>query len=261
MESAEHWVTHGDARLKVRVVGKWGERDVVMLPSLGRGSSDFDVLAKRVAMQGYRVLLPEPRGIGGSGGPLEGQTLHDFANDVAAVIGELSSGPVVLIGHAYGNRVARTVATDHPHLVQELVLIAAGGLIPIRKEIVAAMRGSMTPGLSREERLSHLSKAFFAPANDPSVWLDGWWPEAALAQSAAVRATEVEDWWEAGGKPITVLQASDDAIATRENAEDLARRLGDRVKIVEISGAGHAMLPEQPEQIAVAVLKVVRGAP
>jgi pimeloyl-ACP methyl ester carboxylesterase len=261
MESADRWVTHGDARLKVRVVGKWGERDVVMLPSLGRGSSDFDALATRVAAQGYRVLLPEPRGIGGSSGPLEGKTLHDFAGDVAAVIAAVSNGPVVLIGHAYGNRVARTAAADHPHLVQELVLIAAGGLIPIREEIVAAMRGSMTPGLAREERLSHLSKAFFAPGNDPSVWLEGWWPEAALAQSAAVRATKVEDWWEAGGKPITVLQASDDAIATRENAEDLARRLGDRVKIVEISGAGHAMLPEQPEQIAVAVLKVVRGAP
>lgn len=261
MESAEHWITHGDVRLKVRTVGKWGERDVVMLPSLGRGSSDFDALAARVAAQGYRVLLPEPRGIGGSSGPLEGKTLHDFADDVAAVIRALSPEPVVLIGHAYGNRVARTVAADHPHLVQELVLIAAGGLVPIREEIVAAMRGSMTPGLARAERLSHLSKAFFAPGSDPSVWLDGWWPEAATAQSAAVRATKVEDWWEAGGKTVTVLQASDDAIAPRENAEDLARRLGERVKIVDIAGAGHAMLPEQPEQIAVAVLKVVRGAP
>ncbi|MDZ4865884.1 MAG: alpha/beta hydrolase [Alphaproteobacteria bacterium] len=261
MESAEHWVTHGDARLKVRVVGKWGERDVVMLPSLGRGSPDFDALATRVAVQGYRVLLPEPRGIGGSSGPLDGKTLHDFAGDVAAVIRELSNGPVVLIGHAYGNRVARTVAADHPQLVQDLVLIAAGGLIPIREEIVAAMRGSMAPGLSREERLSHLSTAFFARGNDPSVWLDGWWPEVALAQSMAVRATKVEDWWEAGGKAITILQASDDAIATRENADDLARRLGDRVRIVDITGAGHAMLPEQPEQIAVAVLRVVRGAP
>ena len=261
MESAEHWVTHGDARLKVRVVGNWGERDVVMLPSLGRGSSDFDALATRVAVQGYRVLLPEPRGIGGSSGPLEGKTLHDFAGDVAAVIAALSGAPVVLIGHAYGNRVARTVAADHPDLVQELMLIAAGGLVPIRDEIVAAMRGSMTPGLSREERLAHLSKAFFAPGNDPSVWLEGWWPEVALAQSTAVRATKVEDWWEAGGKAVTVLQASDDAIATRENADDLARRLGERVRIVDIRGAGHAMLPEQPEQIAAAVLKVVRGAP
>lgn len=259
MESAEQWVTRGEVRLRVRVIGRWGERDVVMLPSLGRGSHDFDALAERVAGQGYRVILPEPRGIGGSVGQFDGQTLHDFAGDVAAVIEALSSAPVVLIGHAYGNRVARTVAADHPHSVERLVLIAAGGIVPIREEIIEAMRGCMTLTLPREGRLKHLAKAFFAPGNDASVWLDGWWPEVAAAQSAAVRATKVEDWWEAGGKPITVLQASDDAIAPRENAEDLKRRLGDRVTIVDIRDAGHAMLPEQPDQIAAAVMNAVRG--
>jgi len=49
-------------------------------------------------------------------------------------------------------------------------------------------------------------------------------------------------------------------IAPRENAEDLKRRLGDRVEIVDIRNAGHAMLPEQGDQIASAVMNVVRGA-
>ena len=261
LETEERWVERGDVHLRVRIVGLYGERDVVMLPSLGRGSHDFDALAERVALRGYRVILPEPRGIDGSTGKLDGQTLHDFAADVAAVIETLCPAPVVLIGHAFGNRVARTVAADRPNLVERLVLIAAGGLVPIPEDIVEAMRGSMMPTLPRAERIAHLNKAFFAAGNDASVWLDGWWPEVALGQSAAVRATKVEDWWEAGGKPITVLQASDDAIAPRANAEDLKRRLGSRVTIIDITGAGHAMLPEQPEQIAVAVLNVVRGAP
>ena len=47
-ESEERWVERGDVRLRVRVVGLYGERDVVMLPSLGRGSHDFDALAERV---------------------------------------------------------------------------------------------------------------------------------------------------------------------------------------------------------------------
>ena len=68
----------------------------------------------------------------------------------------------------------------------------------------------------------------------------------------------MEDWWEAGSKPITVLQASDDAIAPRANAEDLKRRLGERVEIVDIARAGHAMLPEQPERIAEAVLAALK---
>lgn len=254
MIETERRIARGEIELRVRVIGQAGTRNLVMLPSLGRGSHDFDDLAAHLAETGYRVLLPEPRGIDGSAGRLEDQTLHDFADDVAAVIEQVTSPPVVLVGHAYGNRVARTVAADNPALVDRLILIAAGGLVPIRAEILEAMRGCMTLTLPRGERLAHLAKAFFAPGNDPSVWLDGWWPEIAAAQSAAVRATNTEDWWEAGGRPMTVLQAQYDAIAPRENALDLKRRLGERVSIVDISGAGHAMLPEQPEQIARGVL-------
>ena len=152
------------------------------------------------------------------------------------------------------------MAADHPSLIDRLVLLAAGGLVPIRPDILDAMRGCMTLTLPRGERLALLSKAFFASGHDASVWLDGWWPEVAVAQSAAVRATNTDDWWEAGGRPMTVLQASDDAIAPRENALDLKRRLGQRVTIVDINDAGHAMLPEQPEQIARAVLAALAGA-
>ena len=258
MKWSERRVAHGEVDILVRQIGDAGKRDVVMLPSLGRGSHDFDALAAEVAEAGFRVTLPEPRGIGGSKGPLEGQSLHDFANDVAAVIAHVCAPPVVLIGHAYGNRVARTVAADHPALVDRLVLIACGGIVPIRPHILEAMRGCLTPTLPKSERMQHLQTAFFAPGNDASVWLDGWWPDVALAQTGAVRATDTEEWWEAGGKSIVVLQASDDAIAPRANAEDLQRRLGERVSIVDISGAGHAMLPEQPQQIAKAVLAAIK---
>jgi pimeloyl-ACP methyl ester carboxylesterase len=258
MIESERRIARGKVELCVRQIGQGGKGDVVMLPSLGRGSHDFDDLAKCVAQAGYRVTLPEPRGIGGSSGALADQTLHDFGDDIAAVIEQTMPATATIVGHAYGNRVARTVASDHPRLVERLILIAAGGIVPIRPEILEAMRGCMTPTLTREERLRYLAKAFFAPGHDPSVWLEGWWPEVAVAQSAAVRATNTEDWWEAGGKPIVVLQASDDAIAPRANAEDLKRRLGERVEIVDIADAGHAMLPEQPEQIARAVLTALK---
>jgi pimeloyl-ACP methyl ester carboxylesterase len=230
-----------------------------MLPSLGRSTSDFDDLARALAGHDYRVILPEPRGIGGSTGVYpDDTTLHHIAADLGeAVIPFYAEIPVTLIGHAFGNRLARTVAADFPNFVSSLVLIAAGGVIPIRPAIFEAMRGSMDLNLPKEERLRHLSAAFFAPGNNPSVWLDGWWPEIAVKQVAAVGATPVEDWWEAGGKRITVLQGEHDTIAPRGNAEDLQKRLGDRVRIIDIKNAGHAMLPEQPEQIAQALLSVL----
>jgi pimeloyl-ACP methyl ester carboxylesterase len=252
-------VEHAGARLVVRTIGSETRPALVMLPSLGRSGRDFDDLARLLAEHDFRIILPEPRGIGGSTGTYpEGTTLHHLAADIGkAVIPHFAERPVTLIGHAFGNRVARTVAADFPNIVSSLVLIAAGGIIPIPPAILEGLRGSMELSLPKEQRLGHLRTAFFAPGNDPSVWLDGWWPDIAAGQSAAVRATPVEDWWEAGGKKITVLQGEHDTIAPRSNAEDLQKRLGDRVRIIDIKNAGHALLPEQPEQIAQALLSLL----
>src|SRR6516165_9317415 len=79
---------------------------VVMLPSRGRDSEDYDEVAAGIARAGFRVLRPQPRGTGASTGPMQGVTLHDFARDVATVIEHERAGPAVIVGHAYGNWVA-----------------------------------------------------------------------------------------------------------------------------------------------------------
>ena len=58
---------------------------VVLLPSLGRGATDFDEIRVRLA-HACRVVTPQPRGIDGSYGPSAGVTLHDYARDAACVI-------------------------------------------------------------------------------------------------------------------------------------------------------------------------------
>src|SRR5690349_9884823 len=117
----------GPATLQVTIRGK-GE-PIVFIPSRGRGVGDFDGLCSGLEQAGYQVILPEPRGIGGSTGPLKDITYHDLASDVAAVIESLVSRPATIIGHDFGNRVARTLASDHPHLVKQLVLLSAGGMV------------------------------------------------------------------------------------------------------------------------------------
>src|SRR5262245_42699971 len=109
-------IARGDVRIEVLAQGQGSL--VVLLPSLGRGAADFDAVAERLADAGYRVLRPQPRGIGGSRGPLAGIDLHDCAADVAAVIAQGNNGPAFVVGHAFGNRVARMLATDRPELVR-----------------------------------------------------------------------------------------------------------------------------------------------
>src|SRR3954468_21093388 len=111
----------GSATIAVTMRGQ-GE-PVVFIPSRGRSVEDFDDLSKRLVDAGYEAILPEPRGIGGSTGPLEDITYHDLASDYASTIQSVVGRPVTVIGHDFGGRIARTLATDHPRLVKQVVLI------------------------------------------------------------------------------------------------------------------------------------------
>ena len=235
--------------LRGRSIGPTSGQPIVMLASLGRPGSDFDEVASSLADAGYRVTLPDPRGIDGSDGPMRDLTLHDLAEDVAAVIESLGQAPVTLLGHAFGNRLARTTAADFPTLVSRIVLLACGGLMEMPEEARIALINCFNESLSREEHLKNVAYGFFAEGNDASVWHDGWYPNVMRMQSTAVRLTPVEDWWEAGGQPMLVVQALEDTIALPANAHDIKKRLPDRVTLVELPNAGHAMLPEQPAKI------------
>jgi hypothetical protein len=106
--------TNGDAKLRVFVEGTGPA--FVMLPGQGRGPRDLETLAKHLASEGYRVIRSEPRGFGESVGPIEGVTLRDNAADIAAAIEATNAPPAIVGGWAYGNRVARMLATEFPQL-------------------------------------------------------------------------------------------------------------------------------------------------
>jgi pimeloyl-ACP methyl ester carboxylesterase len=215
------------------------------------------------------VLRPQPRGIEGSTGPLAHITLHDFAKDIAKVIEDNQSGPAIVVGHAYGNVVARTLATDRPDLVRGVVLAAAvAGRVPkgeqgptISPQIRVAIDKSHDLGLPDSERLEYMRIAFFAPGHDPSVWLGGWYPHVIDAQWAARNATSTETFFAAGAAPILDLQAEYDTVAPRRYAHVLKEALGERVTVHVVKDAGHALAPEQPKAMSDAIAAFARSIP
>ena len=251
-EERKEVVRTGSANLQFTIRGKGDP--IVFIPSLGRGVHDFDAVSKRLVQAGYRAILPDPRGIGGSTGPFDGITLHDLAADVAAIIRATGGGPAIIVGHAFGNRVARMVATDHPTLVKQVVLLAVGGMVPMSPEIEEAFNRVFNSTLSKADRTAAIQRAFFASVNNAAVWEQGWYFSVVAAQVAASRATPVSEWWGAGSAPVLVLQGAEDVIAVAENSRRLVADYPRRVTIVEIPKAGHAMLPEQPDRIVAVIL-------
>jgi len=246
----------GPATIQVMVRGR-GE-PIVFIPSRGRGVEDFDTLSNRLVQAGYQAILPEPRGIGGSTGLLADITYHDLASDFAATIQTLVGRPATVIGHDFGNRIARTLASDHPRLVKQLILLSAGGMVPRSPEMEEATTRFWETPLSREDRLAAIRQIFFAAGNYDRTWEEGWYFEVARAQRASDARTPLREWWAGGSVPMLVLQGTEDVIAVPENANRLATEFPDRVTLVAIPRAGHALLPEQPEQIEKAILAYLR---
>jgi pimeloyl-ACP methyl ester carboxylesterase len=248
----------GPATLSVELCGT-GET-VVLLPSWARGAQDFADLMAALAAAGFRAIAVNPRGIAGSTGPLTGMTLHDLAADVAGVIEALDAAPAHVVGHGFGNRLARCLATDHPTLVKTVTLLAAGGLVAPPPEAFAALERTFTDTLSDAEWLAAIrTSGFFAPTSDPLVWRQGWWPSVAQAHGAANHATPREAWWAAGTAPLLVIQGLEDQLAVPANGRALREAFGDRVQLIELAHAGHALLPEHPEAIADALVTFLRA--
>ena len=233
---------------------------VVLLPSRGRDSEDYDEVAAGIAKAGYRVLRPQPRGTCRSTGPMKGLTLHDFARDVAAVIAHADGGPAVVAGHAFGNWVARMTAADHPQLVRGVIILAAAAKT-YPKALAEAVTRSADVTLADAERLEYLRSTFFAPGHDASVWLKGWYSEVNESQFAAGRATKQSEWWAAGKAPLLDLQAALDPFKPRETMNELREELGERVTISVIPDASHALIPEQPGAVVEAIVAWIRKLP
>ncbi len=232
---------------------------IVLLPSLGRDSEEFDPLAEQIAAARFRVLRPQPRGFGKSAGPIQNLTLHDYAHDVATVIEHEKAGPAVVAGHAFGHFVAKMTAVDYPNLVRAVILVAAA-----QKKSDPEVRRSLniaTDNTKPEaDRIPYLQKVFFAPGHDPRKWLTGFHPAVQKAEEQARDGTPQAEYWSAGTAPLLDLQAESDPFRPRSTSSQLLDEFGaKRVSVVAIPNSSHALPVEQPRATAEAIVNYMRG--
>jgi len=243
---------------------------IALLPSLGRPASDFNELTAALSGAGFRTIAIDLN-ISRKTPAESNDNLLQLADSVDAVISTLglhSNERVIVIGHAFGNRLARAFATIHSERVEVVILLAAGGRIPIAEDVRKSLGDCFDSTITNSARLRALRHAFFAKASSiPSYWRVGWDKSLAKIQVHATRSSSYDDWWDAGGVPLLVIQGNEDAIAPAAHSSDLMKaEFGDRVSVSIASSAGHALLPEQPDFIARTIIaflneKIARDVP
>jgi pimeloyl-ACP methyl ester carboxylesterase len=190
--------------------------------------------------------------------PMEGLTPHDFAADVAGVIEGLDLAPAFVLGHALGNRIARTVAADRAGTHSRRDPRGPGRSATRSTASVDAIHVDRIT--DRSARRDELDGGL--PKNASTVWerfKDARARSAAASQAAAAQATPLQDWWEPPGDvPYLVIQGMRDEAAPVENGHLLKEELGERGTVVDIPNAGHLQPLEAPGPVAETVIAFAR---
>ena len=241
-----------------------GQGDVVvLLPGGSLNVKYMGGLAKALADKGYRVIRINPRGAGKSTGAVKGVTLHDLAGDVAGVIRSLNVGPVNVAGHAFGNRVTRMLAADHPELVKNVILLAAGGKVSPQAVVNKALQEIFDPKTSDADYMAAIKYLVGDPADAKmagEILKTSRAPQASGIEYAAAQTAKLKDWWAPPGKAkYLILQGTDDQGAPPENGELLKLELGDRATLVQIPGAGHLMLIVKPDITGAVIVSFLKA--
>lgn len=228
---------------------------IVLLASKGRSAKDFEQVAETLSKQGFHVIMPEYRGVEGSKGSMKNLNLIDLAEDVALVLDNEQIKSAFIVGHAFGNWIARILAKIRPDLVKAVCVLAAAAKGEFKPEISEALKNSSDYSIENEERLKYIEKAFFKTGHDASSWLEGWYTEAITVHTNATGKPPQDEWWDAGGKvKFFEIRAEHDPFAPLERAGEMKEQFGDRVTSITIPNASHSLLPEQPEAVASALL-------
>ena len=227
---------------------------VVLLHGLFGSQSNFGALARRLAVD-YRVMSLDLRNHGGSPqGP--GMTYADMAEDVAETLDARGTGPVALVGHSMGGKVAMQVALTAPTRVRRLLVadIAPVRYPPHFRTIAAAMQAiPLHPGLLRAEADAALQPSVLDPAVRGFLLQNlrfGSAPAWRIGLDHIARSLPDIEGWDAPAAtydgPVLMLRGERSDYVQLEHRPAI-RALFPRARFLALRDAGHWLHADAPE--------------
>jgi pimeloyl-ACP methyl ester carboxylesterase len=260
---------------------EWGPSEdaepLVLLHGIRLHARCWDHFARTIEAE-RRVLALDARGHGDSDWAPGEYHLHDFYEDLLAVLDGCGVDRATLVGHSLGGRVALLFAHLHPDRVNRLVLVDIGPALPYTAMLRDFSRVTETPHPrefeSEQEAVDYLASILtraprfmieesvrhgMRPAKNGG---HTWKYDPSLGGPPLPRAGQREwDLWEAAASlscPTLLLHGEHSQVVTEDMAARMAQDIGD-FRAVKIAGAGHALFTEQPEAFAGHVRNFLNG--
>ena len=232
-----------------------GRPAVLALHGWARTHRDFDAVLRPVEAAELPAVAVDLPGFGATPPPTEPWGSAEYAASVEAMLEELA-GPVVVLAHSFGGRVALHLAAARSDAVRALVLTGVPilRLVPPRRPPASyrALRAVHRAGLVGEERMErarrrHGSADYAAAAGVMRQVHGRVVAESYEAELDAVRC------------PVTLVWGDDDATVPVAVAEAALARLRQRkaaaAELVVLPGAGHLVPLSSPAALREAVVR------
>ena len=233
---------------------------IVLLHGAGFDHTTWALHSRWFAHHGFGVLAPDLPGHGRSGGtPLA--TIADMADWTAALLDAAGAATARLVGHSMGSLIALETAARHPTRVSALGLIGTAATMTVGPDLLraaeandhdavdmvsiwglgyqAGLGGSLAPGL-----WMHYGAQRVLEQCRPGVLFNDLSAcnayQGALAAAAQIKV------------PATLILGERDMMTPARAGKALAAALPNSRTVV-LSGAGHMMMVERPDELLAAL--------
>lgn len=233
---------------------------VVLLHGAGFDHSTWALHSRWFAHHGFSVLAPDLPGHGRSKGKAL-STIADMADWTAALLDAAGTTKARLIGHSMGSLIAIETAARHPDKVSALSLIGTAATMTVGPDLLKAAEANDIAAIDMVSIWGLGFKAELGGSLAPGLWmhqgaqrvLQRCAPGVLHNDLAACNAYQNALTAAAQVKvPVTVILGERDMMTPAKAGKTLAAAIPNARTIV-LTGAGHMMMVEQPDELLAAL--------
>lgn len=205
----------------------------------------------------FDLIIPDLRGFGESSTVDSFYTMEDIASDIAALLDHLEIQKAAIVGHSMGGYVALAFARLYPERVSGLGLVSSHVLAdaPDRKEGryksaaevadkgIGSVVAAMTPKFTSNPELQQFARESME-RQQPAAYIG-----ALKAMAERVDSTPLFSSLQI---PVVLVHGDADQLIPIDRAREVKAALPNAY-LVEINGAGHMPMMEDPQKTAEAL--------
>jgi pimeloyl-ACP methyl ester carboxylesterase len=227
---------------------------VVFLHGWARRGQDFAASATELASRGVGSVALDLPGFGASPLPTVAGGARLYAQLLAPTLSEMSSDPLVLVGHSFGGCIATVLAADNPQSVAALVLVGA----PLVHSTSLAMppwryratRYLHAKGLLGDQRMEAARQRYGSSDYRNANGLLRDIMVARVNESYEVELARIS-------APVAMLWGERDLDVPESVAEKAGALLRAPHTFRSVTGVGHLVPTEAPHELVSTILEIV----